>query len=100
MPELPDGANLAIVLVIVLGIGYLIFRIDRRVKQEGGLFKRDASSMAKVNITDSIEGERFGTVTSLSTGLRKCVPGFLVPKLSLGRENRHRYPERIYEMLD
>ena len=39
MPGFSDGANLATAFVIVLGIGYLIYRIDRRVRQEGALFQ-------------------------------------------------------------
>lgn len=67
MPGLSDGANLAIALVVVLGIGYLIFRIDRRVKQRGALLKRDASPQdtidalkAEFNLPDDIKGQKWG----------------------------------------
>ena len=48
MSGMSDEANLAIAAVIVLAIGYLIFQIDRRVRQEGTLFKRDASPKSRI----------------------------------------------------
>lgn len=48
MPGLSDGANLTIALFFTLGVGYLIYHIDRRVKKEGALVKRDGSSKSRL----------------------------------------------------
>ncbi|MEM7035207.1 MAG: hypothetical protein AAF629_37050 [Chloroflexota bacterium] len=47
MNELSDGTLLLITGGIVFGIFYLIFLIDRRVKKDGALIKRDASPKSR-----------------------------------------------------
>jgi hypothetical protein len=48
MPGVSTGTNLTIAVVLVLGVGYLIYQIDRRVKREGALFQRDASPKSRI----------------------------------------------------
>jgi hypothetical protein len=48
MPGLSEGANFTIALFFILGVGYLIYQIDRRVKKDGALVKRDGSSKSRV----------------------------------------------------
>ncbi|MBN1319146.1 MAG: hypothetical protein JXA42_26920 [Anaerolineales bacterium] len=47
MASLSDGANLAITIFFILGIGYLIYRIDRRVRREGPLVPGDGSEKSR-----------------------------------------------------
>jgi hypothetical protein len=48
MPGLSEEANLTIAVLLILGVGYLIYQIDRRVKKEGALVKRDGSSKSRM----------------------------------------------------
>ncbi len=48
MPGLSDGENFTIVALFVLGIGYMIYKMDRRVKADGTLVKRDGSSKSRM----------------------------------------------------
>lgn len=52
MPGLSDNTNIVIALLVVLGIGYLIFRMDRRVKRKGGLFNQDNSALRQENMAE------------------------------------------------
>lgn len=48
MPGLSDEASLTIAALFVVGVGYLIYTIDRRVKTEGTLVKQDGSSQSRI----------------------------------------------------
>lgn len=47
MSGLSDKANITITLLFILGVGYLIYRIDRRVRREGPLVTGDGSRKSR-----------------------------------------------------